>query len=279
MRTNPVFTLVFLAISGIAAADQGRIEIGPTDVFPIVIDQPGSYVLTADLHMAETATAAIEITADNVTLDLGGHVIRGPGVGVNATGISGSGRTGVSVFNGTLTEFSGGIVFGEGGSDTGVNRFYDLAISHIEFGPGLGFSAGEAHDIVVEDVSVTTMVAAGVSCGNCALNNVTVRSSYQGISVTQGTIVNCSAIENNTGFVLRSASLTGGAAINSGYSGIRAYFQSTIVGVTVSGNDGWGIYLDPDGNNNVVNCAGGDNTVGNISGCGDGNGCHQNYLP
>jgi len=279
MRLNLVVTLVLLTLTGVAAADQGRTEIGPTDVFPIVIDQPGSYVLTSDLHMTTTGSSAIEITADDVTLDLGGHVIHGPGPGVNGTGIYGDERTGVSVFNGTVTGFSGGIRFTGGGTAVGVNRFHDLAISHIEFGPGLGFNGGEAHDIVVTDVSVPAMNGEGVGCSNCSLSNVTVRSSYEGIKLNHGTAVNCAAIGNGTGFILTHASLTGGAAIDSSYNGVVAHAQSTMIGVTVSGNGGWGFYLDVDGNNNLVNCTGGDNTAGNVSGCGSGNGCHQNYLP
>lgn len=280
MKTELSLILIVLAIAGFSSADQGRVEIGPTDTFPIVIDEPGSYVLTADLHMtsAGSGTTMIEVNADNVTLDLGGHVLRGPGADSNGIGVSGHDRTGVTVHNGTVTELGTGVVFFQG-SGAGVNRFHDLSISHIGFGPGLGFSGGTANDIVVQDVSATAFTSPGVSCGRCSLSNVMVRSCYEGIKVNRGSAANCSAIENGTGFILRDATLTGGAAIDNNYTGVHANWQSAVIGVAVSGNGMWGISLDAGGNNNVVNCTGGNNTSGNISGCGDGNGCHQNYLP
>jgi len=279
MNRLSVALLSALALSSVVAADQGRIEIGPTNTFPIVIDTPGSYVLTADLHMAQAGVSAIEITADQVNLDLGGHVVRGPGAGLEAYGIRGYNRTGITVHNGTVTGFTAGVVITEGSSGSGVHRFHDLVISEIGYGPGLAFHGGSAHDIVVREVSVTSLPQPALSCINCTLTNVTVRSSFEGIALSNGSAMNCSAIGNGTGFILRDASLTGGAAIdNSGY-GVRAVFRSTVVGVTVSGNGAAGIRLVAGGSNNAVNCAGGDNAAGNITGCDDGNGCHQNYLP
>jgi hypothetical protein len=190
-----VFTVfVILAICGGVGADQGRTEIGPTDTFPIVIDTPGSYVLTADLHMVTAGTAAIEITADNVTLDLGGHVVRGPGSGANG--------------------------------------------------------------------------------------NVTVRDSFLGISLFKASATNCTAIGNiNDGIFLRYSSLIGGTSNDNGGSGVRADFGSAVIGVAVSDNGYYGIDLASGGNCNAVNCTGGNNSPANVSGCGDGNACHQNYLP
>lgn len=281
MKRSSIAFLLVLATSAWVGADQGRTEIGPTDTFPIVIDTPGSYVLTADLHMIDggSGTAMIEINADNVTLDLGGHLLRGPGADLNGFGIRGEGRTGVAVFNGTITELAVGVSMFQGTFGAGVNRFHELAISQIGYGPGLGFDGGVARDIVVHDVSATAMTNTGVSCARCSLSNVMVRSCYQGIKVTGGSAANCTAIDNGTGFILRDATLTGGAAIDNNYTGLHANWRSTVIGVAVSGNGMWGILLDAGGNNNVVNCTGGNNTTGNISGCGDGNGCHQNYLP
>lgn len=276
---NPILlSLVVLAVVGIVTADEGRTEIGPTNTFPIVIDTPGGYVLTADLHMTQSGTSAIEITSDNVTLDLGGHVIRGPGIDVSGTGIYGYDRSGVVVHNGTITEFAGGVSFGEGSSNDGVNLFHDLVISDMGYS-GLTFAGGVAHDIVAKNVSVPAYTGAAVSCSYCSLTNVTARASYEGIRISKGSAVNCSAIGNLTGFVLRWASLTGGAATGNSGHGVNALVESTVIGVSVSDNGADGIHLASGGNNNAINCAGGSNGAANISGCADGNGCHQNYLP
>jgi len=281
MRIISAIVLVLLAVAAFSSADHGRTEIGPTDTFPIVIGTPGSYVLTADLHLTDggTGTAMIEINADNVTLDLGGHVLKGPGENSNGLAVFGEGRTGVTIHGGSITDFGTGVSFLDGSSGTGVNRFHELVISNIGWGSGLGFSGGTAHDVVVTGVSTTNFVSEAVSCSECTLQNVIVRSSYKAFHIRDGSAVNCTATDNELGFTLSNASLTGGAANNNSGIGIYAVFRSTLVGVTVSDNGAWGILLESDGGNNVVNCTGGNNTSGNVSGCGDGNGCHQNYLP
>ena len=82
MKRHPtimVIATVGLLAAGGLAADDGRIEIGPTDTFPIVIDEPGSYILTTDIEVVEEDVNAIEIRGwGQITLDLGGHVIQGP---------------------------------------------------------------------------------------------------------------------------------------------------------------------------------------------------------
>jgi hypothetical protein len=58
-----------LLAAGPALADEGRIPIWE----PTTIDAPGHYILTRDI--ATTATEAIAILSDGVTLDLGGRTI------------------------------------------------------------------------------------------------------------------------------------------------------------------------------------------------------------
>ena len=63
----------FGVIGGIARADQGRIPVFQ----PVVLTQPGSYVLTRDI--TATSGIPIDIQASHVTLDLNGHGITGGG--------------------------------------------------------------------------------------------------------------------------------------------------------------------------------------------------------
>ena len=53
---------------------------------PTVIDRPGSYALEKDILLPGTG-AAIEIRASDVSLDLAGHRILGPG-GRRSTGVA-----------------------------------------------------------------------------------------------------------------------------------------------------------------------------------------------
>lgn len=272
---------LILVLSAVGVvADQGRVEIGPTDSFPIVINTPGSYVLTSDLHVTATSTDGIQINVDDVTLDLGGHVLRGPGEDANGgIGIYGYNRSNISIRNGTVTEFNAGISLGASSSHMAVNRFRDLTVSHCGYG-GFVFSGGSARDIVVHNNGMAGLVSSGFSCSRCSISNVTARANFEGISVFKGSAQNCTAGDNfNKGIRLRYATLNGGSAFENGGHGIHLSFTSSAIAVSVTDNGGYGILLDSEGSNNAVNCTGSNNTLGNQSGCGDGNGCHQNYLP
>jgi parallel beta-helix repeat protein len=70
-------------------------------------------------------TDGLVIGANNVTLDLNGFTLRGtPAVG-EGPGVLVSGRTGVTVTNGTITQFDAGVAI-EGGSGNTVTRTYLL---------------------------------------------------------------------------------------------------------------------------------------------------------
>jgi parallel beta-helix repeat protein len=78
--------------------------------------------VTADFVLANDLTCtkdAFVINADNVTLDLGGHTLTGPGMGpqtwpqpqLDSVGVRTGGHTGVRIRNGTISQFSTGIYF------------------------------------------------------------------------------------------------------------------------------------------------------------------------
>src|SRR5437879_5775490 len=69
--------------------------------WPVVISQPGSYVLTANF-VVPCDKNAISITADNVTLDLGGYSIIGIGGAGTGKGVSGSTHSNITVKNGSV---------------------------------------------------------------------------------------------------------------------------------------------------------------------------------
>jgi hypothetical protein len=71
-----------------------------------VLEEPGTYILVRDLSAA--GDAAITIRASNVTLDLNGNRISGPGTNTG-TGILVSGATGVTIKNGYLRDHGFGV--------------------------------------------------------------------------------------------------------------------------------------------------------------------------
>jgi parallel beta-helix repeat protein len=83
----------------------GPLEISQKDV-PLVITRPGSYRLISNLVISSVTASAILIDADNVTIDLDGFTIAGPGKNIgDGFGINTTVRTNVVVVNGTVRDF------------------------------------------------------------------------------------------------------------------------------------------------------------------------------
>jgi hypothetical protein len=105
------------AVDGVDLIDQrsaarGQVTPGDAPGFPVTISRPGSYRLSGNLTVPDMLTTAIEITADNVTLDLNGFTIRGPNVCTpNPTTCHHTGGGGVGVHAGS---FSPGVVAPDG---------------------------------------------------------------------------------------------------------------------------------------------------------------------
>ena len=95
MKTLTKITLITLAlmvtIPFSAHGLDGQRKIAQTDLttFPITISEKGSYVLTTNLIVSDPKVNAIEIKDSHVTLDLNGHMVRGPNTGGTGSGIGG----------------------------------------------------------------------------------------------------------------------------------------------------------------------------------------------
>lgn len=70
-----LFLTVIIPLSVYAVDGQIKIAQTPSTTFPIVIDKPGSYVLTSNIVVSPSSLYGIEITANDVTLDLNGHAV------------------------------------------------------------------------------------------------------------------------------------------------------------------------------------------------------------
>ena len=76
--------MTVFAVDGVVLINQATrqrdVTPGDTAGFPVTISQPGSYKLSSNLTIADPFGTVIQITADDVTLDLNGFTIQGPSV-------------------------------------------------------------------------------------------------------------------------------------------------------------------------------------------------------
>ena len=92
-----------------AKAMAGNVTPGDAPGFPVSIARPGSYRLTSNLRLQ--SGPAIEITADNVSLNLNGFSIIGSNVWPSGEAIVGDDRKYIRISNGSVVGFSFGIRF------------------------------------------------------------------------------------------------------------------------------------------------------------------------
>jgi hypothetical protein len=165
------------------AALGGKVTTGDTAGFPVTISQPGSYRLNSNLVVPDAGTTAIEITADNVTLDLNGFAILGPnvcvpnpvrctfsggaGIGVKAVNASAASPANVRVTNGTVS--------GMGGH--GIRMMGDgVVVEHVNSvsngGPGIVVGNGAVIDSVAQ-LNASGAALVGLIVRGCtAANNI-----------------------------------------------------------------------------------------------------------
>ncbi len=148
--------LCLLSITNLTLADNGVYAVndvcngfgcfpGDTSGFPITITNSGSYRLTSNLVSSSTTDNVIEITADNVTLDLNGFSIIGPRTctgdndtlactnsGMTASGVVANGRKNIVVKNGITQGFDTGVSLTSSGQRG--NTVHHINSSQNEFG-------------------------------------------------------------------------------------------------------------------------------------------------
>jgi hypothetical protein len=233
------------AVDGVVLIDQNRALAGsvtPGDApgFPVTLSQPGSYRRSGNLTVPDINTTAIQITADNVSLDLNGFSIIGPnvcttglttcaqtaGVGVRADDSQGSGPPGVRVFNGTVRGMGGGGIRTIGKSSA-VERVNALGNGDTGI-----FVVGSVTDSVANLNGGSGIVAD--SARGCAAN----QNRLDSIFVTQGSAIgNTASLNGRAGFlVVFGSAVTGNAANANKTFGIDADCPSSIVGNANVGN-------------------------------------------
>ena len=192
-----------------------------------IISAPGSYYLAGNIT-GVASKSGIQVSADDVTVDLNGFALIGvpsSGDGINVSGT----RTNLAIRNGTVRGWAGdGIV--TTGADNG--RYHDLRLSA---NGGRGLACGP-----------NSMVS------NCAARG----NSANGIQALGGSTISGCTAEANTGDginALDGSSVSGCTALNNGTSGIVAGVGSLITACTAYANGQHGINVAD--SSNVNDCA------------------------
>jgi hypothetical protein len=192
---------------------------------PYTITSPGLYCLAKNLSYSATTGYAIAVAASDVTLDLMGFCLTGPGKasGPNHGIHINQGINNVEIRNGTINAFGGHGIIGQFNSpnDAGI-RVIGLRASG-NGGPGLALNG---YDHLVAGCSLLNngghgaLIGQGMLKGNHAYNN-----GARGVSIVAG----------------EGSTVSGNVCRANGEDGILAAFGSTVADNTVMGNGGNGI--------------------------------------
>jgi len=227
----------------------------------------GTLTINANTTLTEDHSGNIVIGTNGVTLDCAGHSVIGPGVG---TGISATGRTGVTVQNCVVTGFWFGIVFSGGSSNTLTgntatgNSLQGIMLTSNSLNVLTGNNAsgngvGNGIRLVSSSSnSITTNVANGNGVG-IFLSGGSSSNTITGNSATGNVAHGILLLTSNS-----LNTLTGNNASGNGVgNGIRLVSSSsnTVTGNTANGN-GVGIFLSDGSSSNTVT---GNSATGNIA--------------
>jgi len=234
MKRKPSAAVFFAVVTmlgfGASAGAVGPIQINQVTVlaaggFPYKIKTSGSYILTSNLTNSKS-TNAINVAAAQVTIDLNGFVILGPGSSVTTvTGIDASGLIGVTVENGTVSEFGTGINVGSFGIVKNLHADYN----------GIGIGVGNSNLVqgcTANHSTDSAVGASGIFCSaECTISGNTVTGGASDGIVCNGfgCVISGNSASANTGIgisCLGSGCLISGNTILNNADGIDA-FQAT----------------------------------------------------
>jgi len=251
-----MFVSALWAADGVTEINQASVEAAGG--FPYTITEPGSYLLTGNLTVPDENTSAIEVRADDVTLDLNGFAIQcADSDGVNCEPSPGSGE-GVTVFfvigenfdTGSNTVVRNGTVRGMGFAGVKIDFGLVEGIQALENGgPGIVMGEGVIADCVARENAGTGIeLEKGVAAANIAVlnggdgikvrngvarNNTSAGNDGDGIVSEGSALILGNNVTNNSGAGLNLVSESGGV---SGYTG-------NVINDTVTGGQAIGCNL------------------------------------
>jgi len=243
-----------LAVDGVleinnARAVAGGVTPGDTPDYPVTIDQPGSYRLTGDLFVSGTNRTVVQITADDVTLDLNGFSVRclflftpcagnGTGIGIDAVSAKN-----VTVRNGNVLDMSShGLFMGVGSRVSGINASNNGAKGiRVALDSSVTQSSVLGNGATGIDAGGGSRVAENVVEGNGHADG---QLDAEGINCGNYCVVQDNIVKNSTGHGIDTASTStvrGNTVAASGGHGIVARGGSTVVENSISASGRCGL--------------------------------------
>jgi parallel beta-helix repeat protein len=243
-----------------------------------------SVTLTANVNCtADTTDNGLNIEAPDVTVNLNGHSILGPGDTYQTSGVSDNGYSGVTVESGTISNFTSALDFeGSSGSDlTGIVAEHVTATEttlgdedygfYAEYLTGASISSmtvkGAYYGVYLADSSSSTVTGNQVSGAFIGLyddggmantwshNTVSLASYWFGVEAleTTGTVIASNTITGSASDGVFNADGTSVSITGNTLSGLYdGIYDDESTGTTASGNtalgDLFGLYAyEPDG--------------------------------
>jgi hypothetical protein len=229
-----------------ARALAGGVTPGDAAGFPVSISQPGAYRLTGSLTVPDANTTAIQlVNASDVTIDLGGFEIRGPGTCVGNTSaclVSGTGA-GVHAGGGHNVTVRNGVVRGVGG--IGLRLHYGGRVEDVTSIGNAAYGIACSDYCVVEKSTARLNGLEGIFVMGRSIvrDSVAISNLQSGIRAEIG-LVEHNVAEANAGYGIVAAAycrIHANAARGNTLDGIWANTSAVIDGNTVNDNSRMGI--------------------------------------
>jgi len=234
---------------------EARTPIKASDL-PLTISSSGSYYLAETINFATENTTGINITVGNVTIDLNGYSLIGPGTGTSGHGITASGSK-ITVINGSVSGWKGNGISLAGTS----NKVMNITSTGNK---GNGISVGSQS--ILADCESSENELDGITIGDNSIARycITYGNWNRGI-VTGGCtkVFNCVVRSNDNGGIIAANRCFVSECISyrnsntSSSHGIDVGNESSVINCIAAGNGGNGIE-SPNGGV-VINCTASDN--------------------
>lgn len=206
---------------------------------PETIDWPANVKLAGTLTCEQTGVDGIQVKADDVTIDMGGHALIGPGADSGSGIYQTNTLRNLRILNGKVTQWLGdsqGGVYAEG-----INALIDNIQAYSNrYGIYVGMSAAISACAAFDNDMDGICTGSGATISSCTAS----RNDAAGITTDQGASISACSVRRNVGagiYASTSATIANCHAYDNRTIGIHGGAGSAIHGCSAYGNSGPGI--------------------------------------